>query len=171
MKKIPITPIFWTLGLLSFYEAINNYIHFHISGYDASAAVFWAIIAMGFVVSGTILQVNSLSVKKETHIPEIGKDEFIVLSISLVGMVLLSVWEQAANYEGEETVGTIASIIRDAFEIISTITIIWVMRGGKLHMINSVKDISKASKKKQLKEMLDSGVLTEEEYEKAINSL
>ncbi len=171
MKKTPITPIFWTLGLLSFYEAIDGFVHFHISGYDASVAVFWAIIAVGFVVSSTILQVNSLSAKKETCVPEIGKDEFIVLSISLVGMLLLSIWEQKANYDGEETVGTIASIIRYAFEIISTLAIIRVMRGGKLHLINSEQDLSNASKKKQLKEMLDSGVLTEEEYKKAIESL
>lgn len=171
MQNVPLTRIFMVLGLLALYGTINSYMHFSFSGYDAADAVIWAVLAMGCIITSAILYAPVLSAKGETSIPSISKKEFFVLAVAIIVMVGLSTWEQKAKVDGEETMETIASILRYTFGLFSALAIVWIMRGGQLTMNNTGKKHFDASKKEQLKEMLDSGILTKEEYEKAIESL
>lgn len=181
-KKVSVSGIAFILSLWAFYYCLHNIIQIAVidakHGLDntlglvePNLAVLWAIISGTLFIAGLIIHLYYQKLSEAPARPLLNSRELIAILIAVFVVTALSYWQSDAYIVSDnEDVAKTVAIIRDIIEPLLLIGVYAVFNPDSFVKKTDNTSVVEA-KKQQLKELLDSGILTKEEYEREINSL
>lgn len=181
-KKVSVSGIAFILSLWAFYYCLHNIIEIAVidakHGLDntlglvePNLAILWAVVSGVLLIVGLFIHFYYLKYSDAPASPLLNTRELVVILIAIIFVAIFSFWSSYVYIVDEnEDVANTVEIIRDLIEIGSLVGIYAVFNPDRF--VKKTEDTNAVeAKKQQLKELLDSGILTKEEYEKEINSL
>jgi len=180
-KQVPVSGIVFLLSLWAFFYCIHSIVDLAVM--DAkeglhgmislvpNMAVLWAIISGTLFIAGLIIHLYYQKYSDAPACPLLNSRELIAILVAIAAVAIFSSGSSIAMHVADnEDVAKTIETIRDFIEMGALIGVYAVFNPDRF--VKKADNTSTVEvKKQQLKELLDSGVLTKEEYDKEINSL
>ena len=181
-KNVSVSGMAFILSLWAFYYCLHNIIVIAVIDaehglentlglVEPNLAILWAVVSGVILIVGLFIHFYYLKYSDAPASPLLNTRELIAILIAVFVVTALSYWQSYANIVSDnEDVAKTVAIIRDIIEPFLLIGVYAVFNPDRF--VKKTEDANAVEvKKQQLKELLDSGVLTKEEYDKEINSL
>ena len=180
-KQVPVSGIVFLLSLWAFFYCLHGMADLSVE--DAyhglhgmvslvpNVTILLMLLTGTLFITGLIIHLYYQKLSEVPARPLLNSRELIAILIAVFVVTALSYWQSYAYwvFDNEDVAKTVA-LIRDIIEPFLLIGVYAVFNPDRF--VKKTEDANAVEiKKQQLKELLDSGVLTKEEYDKEINSL
>lgn len=179
-KQVPVSGIVFLLSLWAFFYCLHGMAdssvmdaHQGLHGMVSvpNVTILLMLLTGTLFIAGLIIHLYYQKLSEAPARPLLNSRELIAILIAVFVVTALSYWQSYAYLVSDnEDVATTVAIIRGIIEPFLLIGVYAVFNPDRF--VKKTEDANAVEvKKQQLKELLDSGVLTKEEYDKEINSL